>query len=153
MKELTARQSLTLPFTISFSEHGDLLSQWRAYAQDATGVSIGFEPKDGLEEVPFEEAFTSMNIGEQYVPRNSSRFYVYQVHYFPQVMKMISLKNTSTMLTSTSRTNTQWQKQYQAVTTDTKSRCMRTTFGWLQLQQNTTVLKKNEKYGLVGSNQ
>jgi len=32
------------------SENGDLLSQWRAYASDATGVSIGFS-KDYLEQL------------------------------------------------------------------------------------------------------
>lgn len=29
-------------YVACFSEHGDLLSQWRAYAQDGEGVSIGF---------------------------------------------------------------------------------------------------------------
>lgn len=29
-------------FVVSFSEHGDDLSQWRSYAADAAGVSIGF---------------------------------------------------------------------------------------------------------------
>lgn len=30
-------------YVACFSEHGDLLSQWRAYAQDGEGVSIGFD--------------------------------------------------------------------------------------------------------------
>lgn len=30
------------PYICSFSTEGDLLSQWRAYARDGTGVSIGF---------------------------------------------------------------------------------------------------------------
>jgi len=84
MKELAARQNFTFPFTVSFSEDGDLLSQWRAYAQDATGVSLGYTRKPILEEIPIEEAFTSMIIGEQYVPRSFSRYYVYRVHYFPK---------------------------------------------------------------------
>ncbi len=32
------------PFICSFSTNGDLLSQWRAYAGDGAGVSIGFNP-------------------------------------------------------------------------------------------------------------
>lgn len=30
-------------YVACFSEHGDLLSQWRAYAQDGEGISIGFD--------------------------------------------------------------------------------------------------------------
>jgi hypothetical protein len=30
------------PYICSFSKNGDILSQWRAYASDGTGVSIGF---------------------------------------------------------------------------------------------------------------
>ena len=32
------------PFAACFSEDGDCLSQWRAYADDGTGVAIGFDP-------------------------------------------------------------------------------------------------------------
>ena len=32
-------------FAVSFSAHGDLLSQWRAYSSPAKGVSLGFDPK------------------------------------------------------------------------------------------------------------
>lgn len=40
---LKAFQSIEKPiFLISFSEKGDVLSQWRAYANDGAGVSIGF---------------------------------------------------------------------------------------------------------------
>ena len=34
------------PYTISFSENDDLLSQWRAYANEGRGYSIGFEFSD-----------------------------------------------------------------------------------------------------------
>lgn len=33
-------------FALCLSEDGDLLSQWRAYARDGTGVSIGFAPRE-----------------------------------------------------------------------------------------------------------
>jgi hypothetical protein len=33
----------TLPLIASFSRNGDLLSQWRAYAENGTGYSIGFD--------------------------------------------------------------------------------------------------------------
>lgn len=32
-------------YVACFSEHGDVLSQWRAYAQDGEGISIGFNRK------------------------------------------------------------------------------------------------------------
>jgi DUF2971 family protein len=34
-----------LPLVTSFSRNGDLLSQWRAYAEDGTGFAIKFNPK------------------------------------------------------------------------------------------------------------
>lgn len=36
-------QGVTLTFCASFSKNGDSLSQWRAYAEDASGVCIGFD--------------------------------------------------------------------------------------------------------------
>jgi hypothetical protein len=32
----------SFPYCACFSDDGDLLSQWRSYSQDATGISIGF---------------------------------------------------------------------------------------------------------------
>ncbi|MDX9860407.1 MAG: DUF2971 domain-containing protein, partial [Rhodospirillales bacterium] len=43
----------TSAFIACFSEEGDLLSQWRAYADDGLGVTIGFDPESfGLEPRP-----------------------------------------------------------------------------------------------------
>jgi len=43
----------TTAFIACFSEEGDLLSQWRAYANDGRGVAIGFDPVGfGLEARP-----------------------------------------------------------------------------------------------------
>jgi len=43
-----------------FSEKGDLLSQWRAYADDGEGVAIGFDPNGGrfpvVNELPHNNA-------------------------------------------------------------------------------------------------
>lgn len=36
------RRNLGIPYICSFSKNGDLLSQWRAYADDGYGVAIGF---------------------------------------------------------------------------------------------------------------
>lgn len=44
-KPLTFLREHCTALGISFSEFGDLLSQWRAYADDGTGVSIGFDRK------------------------------------------------------------------------------------------------------------
>lgn len=45
------REYCPMPFICSFSKEGDLLSQWRAYAGDGSGVAIGFNrecfPFDG----------------------------------------------------------------------------------------------------------
>jgi hypothetical protein len=46
-----------IPFICCFSENGDLLSQWRAYADDGLGVSIGFDPPQFL--IPFSLPMTS----------------------------------------------------------------------------------------------
>lgn len=49
LKEITEiliqESYLTLSLACCFSENGDVLSQWRAYAQDASGYCIGFSAK------------------------------------------------------------------------------------------------------------
>jgi len=57
------------------SENGDLLSQWRGYAADATGVSIGFT-KDYLEQ--FAEASRSSE---------KAGFTLQRVEYDPEIQK------------------------------------------------------------------
>lgn len=47
-------------FALCLSEEGDLLSQWRAYARDGTGVSIGFAPKELIVD------HGAVNFGAQY---------------------------------------------------------------------------------------
>lgn len=42
---LSETQTNIIPFVSSFSTDGDVLSQWRAYADDGKGVSIGFDAK------------------------------------------------------------------------------------------------------------
>lgn len=44
--EMLMAQSSTNVFVASFSEDGDLLSQWRAYCPPGRGVSIGFDESD-----------------------------------------------------------------------------------------------------------
>lgn len=44
---LSFREGAPQAYLASFSEMGDLLSQWRAYAKDGAGVAIGFDPNDG----------------------------------------------------------------------------------------------------------
>ena len=44
-----------------FSEEGDLLSQWRAYAQDGEGIAVGFNPNDGR--IPVIDAPPHTNAG------------------------------------------------------------------------------------------
>ena len=48
------------PYVSCFSENGDLLSQWRGYSNDATGVAIGFDPK--LFNIKFRPPFPGNSI-------------------------------------------------------------------------------------------
>ncbi len=58
-------------FAFCLSEHGDLLSQWRAYANNGTDISIGFSPKTLVGDfgsVNFGKSFyelVKVNYGEQ----------------------------------------------------------------------------------------
>jgi hypothetical protein len=54
----TLRSPIVKPYICCFSEDGDLLSQWRAYADDATGISIGFIPS----ELKLKDALPALNI-------------------------------------------------------------------------------------------
>ena len=47
-------------FALCLSEKGDLLSQWRAYARDATGIAIGFSPE------VLRADFGPVNFGSQF---------------------------------------------------------------------------------------
>lgn len=47
-------------FAFCLSENGDLLSQWRAYARDGTGIAIGFAPP------VLKEDFGAVNFGAQF---------------------------------------------------------------------------------------
>lgn len=40
---ISASQTRILPFIFCLSSNGDVLSQWRSYAADGTGVSLGFD--------------------------------------------------------------------------------------------------------------
>lgn len=83
-KELNFRQNLIFPFIISFSKNGDLLSQWRAYGHNANGVSLGFELKDSIHIVNIEEAFKDIDPSSQAIPIYYSKFYCFDVSYFPK---------------------------------------------------------------------
>ncbi|MET3646145.1 DUF2971 domain-containing protein [Phyllobacterium ifriqiyense] len=47
-------------FALCLSENGDLLSQWRAYARDGTGIAIGFAPEFLVKD------FGPVNFGAQF---------------------------------------------------------------------------------------
>ena len=50
-------------YFLAFSENGDLLSQWRAYAEDSTGFSIGFDPTffTKVENIPVDTSLDKSN--------------------------------------------------------------------------------------------
>lgn len=58
---LAFREGAPQAYLASFSEKGDLLSQWRAYARDGEGVAIGFDPNDGR--LPVVDAPPHTNAG------------------------------------------------------------------------------------------
>ena len=58
---LAFREGAPQAYLASFSEKGDLLSQWRAYARDGEGVAIGFDPNDGR--LPVVDAPPHTNVG------------------------------------------------------------------------------------------
>lgn len=45
-EEVIKNINLTRRYICCLSESGDILSQWRSYAQDGTGVAIGFNPEE-----------------------------------------------------------------------------------------------------------
>jgi hypothetical protein len=58
---LAFREGAPQAYLACFSEKGDLLSQWRAYARDGEGVAIGFDPNDGR--LPVVDAPPHTNAG------------------------------------------------------------------------------------------
>lgn len=54
-----------MPFVAAFSEYGDTLSQWRAYADDGSGVAIGFNPRyfDFKQTVPLPNISPEYSLG------------------------------------------------------------------------------------------
>lgn len=72
-----------IPFIACFSEDGDLLSQWRAYANDGCGFSIGFNTSffDIKHHLPFTmAAFNENSIG------------LHEVYYEPEIQEDIIKK-------------------------------------------------------------
>jgi len=61
LMRLAFREGAPQAYLASFSEGGDQLSQWRAYAQDGEGVAIGFNANDGR--LPVIDAAPRTNAG------------------------------------------------------------------------------------------
>lgn len=61
-----------MSFVISLSEHGDLLSQWRAYANDGMGCSIAFDAACIRNRAGFGE-FVGLDADK--LPKETSNFY------------------------------------------------------------------------------
>lgn len=61
---MTQVNTISNPYICCFSENGDLLSQWRAYADDASGVSIGFNSRkfNLSQELPRQTLMPGKNI-------------------------------------------------------------------------------------------
>lgn len=61
-------------FALCLSEDGDLLSQWRAYARDGTGISIGFAPEE-------------LKVDHGAVPFGSQYFELIKVEYGEEALR------------------------------------------------------------------
>lgn len=68
-------------FSVSFSLEDDVLSQWRAYANDGTGVSIGFVidmldrfKTPTIDKAPFTSQIVNVKYGDEDFLGNASRF-------------------------------------------------------------------------------
>jgi hypothetical protein len=55
----TLNNEMVVPYFFSFSQHKDLLSQWRGYADDGQGFALGFNPQ--FFEISYNVPFTSAN--------------------------------------------------------------------------------------------
>ncbi|KVJ38982.1 hypothetical protein AWS33_08085 [Enterobacter cloacae subsp. cloacae] len=64
-EEIIRNINLTRRYMCCLSESGDILSQWRSYAQDGTGVSIGFNPEK-LKVRHYELLSQNINIKESF---------------------------------------------------------------------------------------
>jgi hypothetical protein len=62
MKQYYGSQSLIKPYIFCLSSEGDLLSQWRGYADDGRGVAIGFSTKQLNVEMKIPNAGFNQNI-------------------------------------------------------------------------------------------
>lgn len=53
------------PYIACFSKEGDVLSQWRSYADDSRGVSIGFDLNKLIENSNLKLKEVSYSVDEQ----------------------------------------------------------------------------------------
>jgi hypothetical protein len=69
VQELFKINSTVVPYIFCLSENGDLLSQWRSYADDGAGVSIAFAPEHfGIQnQMPGTGRDTSLTVGIHHV--------------------------------------------------------------------------------------
>lgn len=75
-------------FVISLSEHGDFLSQWRAYANDGMGCSIALDAKCVRDRAGFGEF---VGIDADKLPKETSNFYhLLKVVYKKEIMQEIA---------------------------------------------------------------
>ena len=83
IRELWFNQRTVIPYVISFSSHKDQLSQWRAYAEDGTGVSIGFRFEQKLVEshIDLEDFFSSCSPGEDYIEGKYESWILIKIKY------------------------------------------------------------------------
>ncbi|MGL4792540.1 MAG: DUF2971 domain-containing protein [Aeromonas jandaei] len=91
------RRSLGIPYICSFSKNGDLLSQWRAYADNGYGVAIGFNKAyfDFKVELPYSSPCKDHTIGITDVIYDESIQDTIIERYINQLKEFDSLESAS----------------------------------------------------------
>ena len=85
------------PFIACFSERGDMLSQWRAYTADGTGVAIGFK----TDHFTFGKPFDTYGIYAQSAPYTTLRKVSYDEHKQKELVKSVILKYVEEVIANT----------------------------------------------------
>lgn len=78
-------------YTTCFSEDGDLLSQWRGYAADGTGIAIGFK-KEYLNKWKIVESY-DLRCDFAPIEYNERKIYEYAYSCCDEIMSLIKKKN------------------------------------------------------------
>jgi hypothetical protein len=83
-------------YICSFSEQPDLLSQWRGYCPEASGISIGFDFSIRLADIVNKQGFSLVKCkyssSSDQIPLNLTKFFTYALNTFNKTPKHLMIK-------------------------------------------------------------